>query len=122
MPRLSRPVGICGLRESDKELSYEQAMGRKIRVDSSTYDGLGRAGDLSSMFGPPRRPEDDPNFYKSHKDTPTFIRFCNTLPAKPAVSPHERRAQEMHNNRAQELQRDRELVASLQLADPDGEE
>lgn len=119
MPRLSRPVGICGLRESDQELSYEQAMGRKIRVDNNTYDGLGRAGDLSSTFGPPRRPEDDPAFFKSHKDTPTFIRFCSSLPAKPAVSPHERRAQEMHNNRAQELQRDRELVASL--AAPDGE-
>lgn len=30
LPRLSRPVGICGLRESDTELSYDRAMGRKV--------------------------------------------------------------------------------------------
>mmetsp|Transcript_14106 Transcript_14106/g.30586 ORF Transcript_14106/g.30586 Transcript_14106/m.30586 type:complete len:283 (-) Transcript_14106:418-1266(-) len=119
MPRLSRPVGLYGLRESDQELSYERAMGRKVRVDHMSYHGTGRAGDKSTSFAPPARPEDDPVFFKTLKDSPTFIRFCSTLPPKPAVSPHERRAASMQRANAREMDQERQLVASLQLPDPD---
>lgn len=60
MPRLARPVGTCNLRESDRELRTEQAMGRKIRVEGGTHIGTGRAGDLTISAAPSRRPEDDP--------------------------------------------------------------
>ena len=119
LPRLGRPSGITGLRTSDRELSYEVAMGRKVRVDGATYRGQGRAGDATGTFAPPRRPEDAPVFFKSLKDTPTFIRFCNTLPARPAVSPHERRVAEHHRQAEAELAKEQALVAALQLDDPE---
>ena len=61
----------------------------------------------------------DPTFFKTLKDTPTFIRFCTTLPAKPAVSPHERRAAQMRRMHEAERERDRQLVTGLKLADPE---
>ncbi|GAX80136.1 hypothetical protein CEUSTIGMA_g7574.t1 [Chlamydomonas eustigma] len=115
MPRLSRPIGTKGLRESDQELMYDRAMGRKVRLDLTSYRGRGRAGDLSHSFAPPRRPEEEPNFFKSLKDSPTFIRFCNSLPPRAVVTPHERRTAELHRNHASEVQRERELVATLTL-------
>jgi hypothetical protein len=124
MGRLSRPVGIDGLRESGVETSYERAMGRKVRVEADGYRGSGRAGDMSALYGGPKRPEDDAMFFKSLKDTPTFIRFAASLPPSPGVSPHVRRQQELRRNAVAEVDRDRELVAALALADPeeDGEE
>lgn len=120
MPRLSRPIGICGLRESENELSHERSLGRKVRVDQHSYRGRGRAGDLSTVQSAPLAPQDaDPNFFKTLRDSPTFIRFCNTLPPKPAVSPHERRALQVQRAHQQERERDRQLVSSLQLADPE---
>ena len=120
LPRLSRPPGTTILRESDTELSYERAMGRKVRVGHDTYGGMGRAGDMSLRYGPTYRPEDDPTFFKTLKDSPTFLRFCGTLPAKPAVSPHERRAMSLRKAQESEVDRERQLVASLNL--PDGDE
>ena len=119
LPRLSRPPGATGLRESDKELSYERAMGRKVRVGQGTFQGSGRAGDMSISFAAPRRPEDNAGFFKSLKDTPTFLRFCNSLPNKIVVSPHERRAAELQRNQNQETQRERDLVATLALPGAD---
>lgn len=113
MPRLSRPAGATILRESDQELSYERALGRKIRVGMDTYRGSGRAGDLSQSFAPPRRPEDDAVFFKSLKDSPTFTRFVASLPAKPAVGPHQRRAEELRRQRMTELAAERQLVETL---------
>lgn len=50
-------------------------MGRKVRLGQDTYRGSGRAGDMSQSFAPPKRPEDiDVGFFKSLKDSPTFIR------------------------------------------------
>lgn len=121
MPRLSRPHGATILRESDQELSYEHAFGRKVRVGQDTYRGAGRAGDTSLSFAPPRRPEDtDPAFFKSLKDAPTFIRFVQSLPPKPAVSPHQRHEAQQRRARETELKAERDLVASLHL--PDEEE
>ena len=117
IPRLARPPGASGLRESDEELSYERAMGRKIRVNPVTYQGSGRAGDTSILYSSPGRPEDDAGFFKSLKDTPTFLRFCNSLPAKAAESPHVRRAEQLKRIQAQERQRERALVSTLQLPD-----
>ncbi len=88
-------------------------MGRKIRVDLTTYRGAGRAGDLSTSFAPPRRPEDDPTLFKTLKDSPTFTRFVNSLPPKPAVGPHQRRAEELRRAQQAELAAERQLVASL---------
>ncbi|KAG1659230.1 hypothetical protein FOA52_008999 [Chlamydomonas sp. UWO 241] len=119
MGRLSRPVGIDGPRESGVETSYERAMGRKVRVEADGYHGSGRAGDMSGLFGAPKRPEDDATFFKSLKDTPTFIRFRDMLPPAPSVSPHVRRQQELRRNAVAEVDRDRELVAALALADPE---
>jgi len=121
MPRLARPYGATILRESDQELSYERAFGRKVRVGQDSYRGAGRAGDMSLSYAPPKRPEDvDTGFFKSLKDAPTFIRFVQSLPPKPAVSPHERHAEQQRRARAAELRAERELVASLKL--PDEEE
>eukprot|EP00798_Chlamydomonas_sp_ICE-L_P020176 gene20176-26912_t len=119
LPRLLRPSGITGLRESDKELSYERAMGQKVRVGQDSYKLSGRAGDMSLRYGPTHRPEDDPNFFMSLKDSPTFLRFCDSLPAKPAVSPHERREISQRKQYDAEVDRERQLVASLNLPDPD---
>ncbi len=119
MPHRACPPGMSGLRESKVELQYEQAMGRKVRVGPETYRNRGRAGDMTRSFAPPRRPEDDPSFFKSLKDSPTFIRFCNSLPAKAAVSPHERRMQELQRGHEVELQRERALVASLDVGGGD---
>lgn len=123
IPRMGRPPGACGLRESEQELCYEQVFGRKIRVDQDTYKGLGRAGDVrSGSFGPTPRPEDDPTFFKSLKDTPTFTRFCSSLKTPPAVSPHERRAAAARRNAEKDVDKDRSLVASLDLPVPPGYE
>ena len=116
MPRLCRDPGVpVYLRETSQELSYERARGRKIRVQQGSYLGSGRAGDMSVSFAPPRRPEEDATFFKSLKDTPTFLRFCNSLPAKAAVSPHERRADELRRIQEREKQKERELVSTLEL-------
>lgn len=102
-----------------QELSYERAMGRKIRVGQESYRTTGRAGDMSYLTGPQPRPEDEPAFFKTLKDSPTFIRFCNSLPAKPAVSPHQRRAESMKRQQEMERHRERTLVAGLQLPGED---
>jgi len=117
MPRSSRPPGATILRESDQELSYEHALGRKVRVNSATYRGTGRAGDLSQSFAPTKRPEDTGSFFKNLKDSPTFTRFVSSLPAPPSVSPHQRRAQELQRLQAAERNADRMLVSSLTLPD-----
>lgn len=123
LPRLFRPgPGIQGLRESDVEMTYERAMGRKVRVGQDTYKGYGRAGDMSLRYGPTHRPEDDPTFFKSLKDSPTFLRFCDSLPAKPAVSPHDRRAMSLRRAHESEVDKERQLVASLELPDPEDQE
>lgn len=119
MPRLLRPPGITGLRETDQELSYAREMGQKVRVGQESYRTTGRAGDMSLRYGPTHRPEDDPTFFKSLKDSPTFLRYCNSLPAKPAMSPHERRDMSLRRQYESEVNRERELVASLHLPDPD---
>lgn len=72
---------------------------------------------MSVSYSGPPRPEDDAGFFKSLKDTPTFLRFCNSLPAKAAVSPHVRRAEEIKRIQDQERQRERELVSTLELPD-----
>jgi hypothetical protein len=94
---------------------YDRAMGRKVRLDLNTYRGRGRAGDLSQSFAPPRRPEESPAFFKNLKDSPTFIRFCSSLPPRAVVTPQEHRTAELKRNHAAEVQRERELVASLTL-------
>ncbi|KAF5838198.1 hypothetical protein DUNSADRAFT_3247 [Dunaliella salina] len=121
MPRSRRPPGATILRESDQELSYEHAFGRKVRVNSATYRGTGRAGDLSQSFAPTKRPEDTGSFFKSLKDSPTFTRFVSSLPPPPSVSPHQRRAQEMQRLQAAERNADRMLVSSLRLPEEDDE-
>jgi len=64
-----------------QELAYEHAYGRKVRVNSATYRGTGRAGDLSQSFAPAKRPEDTGSFFKNLKDSPTFTRcVCLVLP------------------------------------------
>lgn len=108
LPRLGRPEGISSLRESVDEFNYERAFGRKIIIDPSSLKGRGYAGDKTGGFGPKGRPEDDPFFFKTLKDTPTFIRFCsslNTSKASSAVSSHERRA--FQQKREKELERER---------------
>ena len=114
LPRLGRPEGISNLRESENEFSYERALGRKIRVDTNSLKGQGFAGDRSGGFGPKARPEDDPFFFKSLKDTPTFIRFCSTLPPnRSTVSCHERRAQQQRSQIEHERERMKAEVATL---------
>jgi hypothetical protein len=103
-----------------QELSYERAFGRKIRVGLQSYRGSGRAGDLSHSFAPPKRPEDDSTFFKTLKETPTFIRFMASLPPKPTVSAHQRREEELRRNHEAELAAERKLVASLTLDVEDG--
>lgn len=117
--RLGRPPGINSLRESDQEISFERLFGRKHKVDQGVYQGQGRAGDKTGTFGPPARPEDDPDFFKSLKDTPTFIRFCSTLPAaRLSVSSHERRRVQQWQDAERAVDVERRLVASLNF--PEG--
>lgn len=116
LPRLGRaPQGIQGLRESDKELAFESSLGRKTRVGLNTYHGHGRAGDMSLVYGAPARVEDDAAYFKASKDSPTFLRFCNSLPAKAAVSPHERRMAGEQRAKDLERQRERQLVSTLEI-------
>ena len=65
---------------------------RKIRVTRETFYGSGSAGDLSKRTGAEPRVEDERDFRQQAVDSPTFKRFCQSLAAKPAVSPHQRRA------------------------------
>jgi hypothetical protein len=44
LPRLGRPEGISGLRESSTELTFEKSTGIKVKVGPHAYTGLGRAG------------------------------------------------------------------------------
>ncbi|PNH04988.1 hypothetical protein TSOC_008796 [Tetrabaena socialis] len=115
LPRLGRPEGITGLRESDKETQFEASLGRKIRVGQDSYRGAGRAGDRSLVYGAPARAEEDPTYYRSMKDSPTFVRFCNSLPAKPAVSPHQRRDEGMRRAAEEERRRAAALVSTLNI-------
>lgn len=114
LPRLLRPPGITGLRESERETVFEQAMGRKVRVGQETYNGSGRAGDKSLVYGAPKRPEElNPGLFRTLKDSPTFLRFCSTLPPPPSASPHARRAAGEQRVAAAAKEADRTLVASL---------
>ncbi|KXZ56017.1 hypothetical protein GPECTOR_2g1569 [Gonium pectorale] len=115
LPRLGRPDGITGLRESDKETQFDVSLGRKIRVGQDTYRGTGRAGDKSLVYGASARVEDDPTFYKTMKDTPTFSRFVNSLPPKPSVSPHQRREDGLRRQAEQERRREAALVSTLNI-------
>ncbi|GLC43829.1 hypothetical protein PLESTB_000912700 [Pleodorina starrii] len=115
LPRLGRPDGITGLRESDKEVVFDATLGRKIRVGQESYRGTGRAGDRSLVYGASGRVEDDPTYYRSMKDAPTFVRFCNSLPPKPAVSPHQRREEGVRRQAEQERRREAELVSTLTI-------
>ncbi len=115
LPRLGRPDGITGLRESDKEAQFESQLGRKVRVGQDSYRGLGRAGDRSLVMGAPARVEDEPTYFRSMKDSPTFVRFCNSLPPKPAVSPHQRRQEQLLRQAEAERQRAAELVSTLNI-------
>ncbi|KAG2482972.1 hypothetical protein HYH03_018149 [Edaphochlamys debaryana] len=115
LPRLGRPEGITGLRESDKEMGFESSLGRKVRVGQESYKGMGRAGDRSLVYGAPARVEDDPTYYRSMKDSPTFVRFCNSLPAKPAVSPHQRREEGLRRQADQERRQAAALVSTLNI-------
>ncbi|EFJ50584.1 hypothetical protein VOLCADRAFT_103801 [Volvox carteri f. nagariensis] len=115
LPRLGRPDGITGLRETDKEVNFEATMGRKVRVGQDSYRGSGRAGDRSLVYGAPQRVEDDPSYYRSMKDAPTFVRFCNSLPPKPAVSPHQRRDEGARRQAEQERRREAALVSTLTI-------
>lgn len=115
LPRLGRPEGITGLRESDKEVQFEMMLGRKIRVGQESYRGTGRAGDRSLVYGTSARVEDDPTYYRSMKDSPTFVRFCNSLPQKPGVSPHQRREEGMRRQTEQERRREAALVSTLTI-------
>ncbi|KAG2445982.1 hypothetical protein HXX76_000585 [Chlamydomonas incerta] len=116
LPRLGRPEGINGLRESgDQQYQFESSLGRKIRVGQESYRGAGRAGDRSLVYGAPTRAEDDPTYFRSMKDSPTFTRFCNSLPAKPAVSPHQRREEGMRRAAEEERRREAELVGTLNI-------
>jgi hypothetical protein len=119
LPRLGRPEGISNLRESDNEFSYEKAFGRKIRVSPNDLQGKGYAGDQTGSFGPKARPEDDPFFFKSLKDTPTFIRFCSSLNTSrvSSMSSHERRALQQKREKDQEREKMRAEVAVLTFAD-----
>lgn len=121
LPRLLRPPGVNGLRETDKEIVFEQSMGRKVRVGQDTYNGNGRAGDKSLVYGAPKKVEElDPKLFKTLKDSPTFLRFCSTLPAAPSVSPHTRRAAGAERSAAAARDADRSLVATLTVPLPEG--
>lgn len=115
LPRLARPEGITGLRETDKEVNFEVAMGRKIRLGQDSHRGTGRAGDRSLVYGAPARVEDDPTYYRSMKDAPTFVRFCNSLPPKPAVSPHQRREEGTRRQADEQRRREAALVSTLTI-------
>lgn len=96
-----------------QELSFEKAIGRKVRVGQHTYEGSGRAGDLSAVFGAPKRPEDESTFFRVAKDSRTYSRFVSNLPAKPAISPHQRREEGSRRMQQAERERERQLVAAL---------
>lgn len=117
LPSLGRlGPGLTCLRETDKELIFERVMNRKVRVDQGSYRGLGRAGDTTGSLGAPVRPEVlDPSLYKTLTDSPTFIRFCNSLPPKPAVSPHQRRADAARRMYEAERNQERDLVSKLDI-------
>uniref|UniRef100_A0A7S0VA26 Uncharacterized protein n=1 Tax=Polytomella parva TaxID=51329 RepID=A0A7S0VA26_9CHLO len=115
VPRLQRPSSeMTAYRESTGEIVFERAMGRKIRIGIDTYAGAGRAGDFrSGTLGPAARVEDTSGFFRQLKDTPTFMRFCKSLPPLGQKDLGGRRIQLAVAARRKEMAVERGLVASL---------
>ena len=63
---------------------------RKVRVGRDSYHQSGRAGDLSIRTGPMPRVEDESAYRQHTIDSPSFVRFCNSLPKRPEEGPVER--------------------------------
>lgn len=99
---------------------FEQTLGRKFASHPTSFYGTGRAGDLSIRVGTEPRNEEQAHFFKDlHRDSPTFIRYLASLPAKPETSPHLRR-QLWHTQRQNDAtSSDRSLVADLKFAGVD---
>lgn len=120
---MGRTPGAFNNMPSNSEIPFEQAVGRKVRVGRDSYMGTGRAGDLSIVYSCPKRVEDTLlDLNRTSKDNPMFERFVNSLPAKPAVSPHQHRAAGEARARQAELAAERALVASLALPGVGGDE
>lgn len=75
---------------------------------------------MSTLMSPSMRPEDAVGFYTRAVDSLTLRRFVAACPPKPAVGPHQHRANELARTQAQRTQAEVQLVASLTL--PDAEE
>jgi hypothetical protein len=48
-----------------QESTLQDITGIKAKVRLGGFNGMGLAGDLSKRLGPPCRPEDDPDFYRT---------------------------------------------------------
>lgn len=115
LPRLGRPSGISGLRGQTEELEFERYIGRRGKTAPGQLRNSGRAGDLSLTFGPQARCEDDPRFFKTAKDSPTFLRYCSSLPAPSAVSPLLKHSAGERRRADLAAARERQEVAALRL-------
>mmetsp|Transcript_30588 Transcript_30588/g.72817 ORF Transcript_30588/g.72817 Transcript_30588/m.72817 type:complete len:306 (+) Transcript_30588:878-1795(+) len=120
LPRLAHPGGMHAAAEGGGAyLSLEREFARKARCVPEMYRGLGRAGDLSATCGCPRRPEDEPSFYRTPKDSPTFVRFLNSCEPPPPV-PHSVRRQLWYEQRDRDArQAEIDLVRELDSFDPE---
>ena len=90
---------------------------RKIRVGRDSYAQTGRAGDLSIRTGPTPRVEDESAYRQHAIDSPSFVRFCKSLPAVPEQGPRQRHEAAVHRQEAAVQQSAAEDVASLDVWD-----
>ncbi|KAK9824619.1 hypothetical protein WJX72_011775 [[Myrmecia] bisecta] len=97
-----------------KERSLEESLHRKIAVTRDSYYGTGRAGDLSKLFSPPPRVEDIPEYQHHCVESPTFLRYCKSLPPRTGVSPLERHMEQLQEKVAKENRRALEAVLQLE--------
>lgn len=84
------------------QLTFEEEVTRKRRVNLEALRNSGRAGDLSTIRGTRGRVAEDWNFAHKHVDSPAYIRFEKTVVssgrsvkghASPGSDPHSLAAQ-----------------------------
>ena len=94
------------------------AMGcRKVRVGRDSYQQSGRAGDLSIRTGAAPRVEDESAYRQHTIDSPSFVRFCNSLPKLPEQGPNYRHHAAMQRHDAAMQQTAADDVARLDAWD-----
>lgn len=88
-----------------------------MRVGRNSYHQTGRAGDLSLRTGPTPRVEDESAYRQHIIDSPSFVRFCSSLPKLPEEGPVERHYAAMQRQESALQQSAAEDVARLDAWD-----